>query len=423
MNYLLLTILIIFIIIICLTEFRVINKIEPFCQNFILPTKKAEEESKTKCCKKTADNYQAPTMNKKYRCTDREAANFEPEEIVDENGRSDINQKLGNDAVCQYVDNDKCHFPVHLSNVNSFVDIVGNSAEIDKLIDENGINNYYLLPACGDEMRSRKLDLFHRLFLPYSLKRNEEGELVIEDGKVVKEYHRSPNGIGLNVWDFAGKVEGQQFTNTYKRFYGSPTFDSMKNKIQKQSYGFGKIPETYYQLQKLAEEKNLHIALAISSDFRRYAIGMSPYEKDAMEIALLRCNTMQGSRQEAVNKWTPNGEGIFFIDKDRYFHYKNSEMVLDAVLKKIDKKELDRDMCRKSCNKKCNQSVVLGYNPVDRENPIATFRNSSEPILDKYEKLPEWQKEEIVKNDRVNNVLKTVEQCEREGYLCYVYRK
>ncbi len=194
---------------------------------------------------------------------------------------------------CKYINNKICRFPMAEAKVNSLHGITTNEDEFKSLVNDAG-------------------ELMPNNMLTQGVLYNDETKLKRQNKKrLFTELFFSPTevlGEGLNIWDEHGFVnmtlldKNDNFLITNKIITDTngnelsteilnSFIDSFDNIINRRSYNLGNVPGTYYKLVKLARDKGLHVALAVSKNADKYACGIATTKAIACDIALARCKT------------------------------------------------------------------------------------------------------------------------------------
>ena len=188
------------------------------------------------------------------------------------------------------IDNKLCRYPMNNSKINSLYGISKNEEEFKSLVNSEGDllpNNYLTVGPIFDDdlktLRENKKKLFNELFY------NSD----------------SLTGLGLNLFDRNGFVDMSMLTSAsdtitskdYKfnldgqsrniKILGS-YIDNLGNIVNRFGYNLN-LPKNYFELVKLANESNLHVALAVSKKCDKYACGIAKTKAIACDIALARC--------------------------------------------------------------------------------------------------------------------------------------
>jgi hypothetical protein len=198
-------------------------------------------------------------------------------------------KKIDN-SKCKMIDNKLCRFPMNNSKINSLYGISKNEDEFKSLVNSEGDllpNNYLTIGPLFDDitkkLRDNKKMLFNELFF------NSD----------------SIKGLGLNLYDNNGFVDMNMLTSAsdvlinkdYKfnldgksrniKILGS-YIDNLGKVVNRKGYNFS-LPKNYFELVKLANENDLHVALAVSKNCDKYACGIGKTKAIACDIALARC--------------------------------------------------------------------------------------------------------------------------------------
>jgi hypothetical protein len=246
---------------------------------------------KVACARYFAINYQnAKYPNEHKRCHDKNAYNFE------------LNSKIPDNNICIYENNNTCIFPTTLSNVNSLFEIIDNPDEYVTLINADGSVNYNNILRAGpciskNSHRSEKLELYYRLFNRNAI------DLPLSTYDPI-----------FNVWDLAGKVTQKQFNEGYGKILRTYDFveDGLSTTIEVQGYGVD-IPlnANYYDIvnalnNNMLSDRVKHIALAVSLDCSKYAIGIASSKDAAMDIAMMNAILFDANTADINDKLEVN---------------------------------------------------------------------------------------------------------------------
>ena len=226
---------------------------------------------------------------------------FDREVIIDDN--DDLRYKDGNfvykqsnkidNSKCKTINNKICRYPMSETKINSLHGITSNDDEFKSLVNNDGDlmpGNMLTQGVMYDD--STKMTRLH--------KKNLYKELFFDSDTI--------EGNGLNLWDSNGFVDMVLLTSTdnilfknYKVNIGSDNelntniltsiSDNFSNVINRKGYNLEGIPRNYYELVKLAGNKGLKVALAISKNANKYACGIASTRATACDIALARCKT------------------------------------------------------------------------------------------------------------------------------------
>ena len=474
-------IVIIFVIIILITS----NNIEPFVpgkactdiksKNYKNPISLSPNETSDNCvcdypsnivCSRYfATNYQHPNYsNDLKRCFDTSAYNFE------------INDKVKDNNLCQYENNDVCYFPINTSNINSLYDIIDNPEEYLSLHDSNGNINYNNILRSGPcipkrKNRSVKLDLYYRLF-----------------NRDVINLSLSGLDPMFNLWDSTGKVTQEQLSDPYNKIIRSYNFteENLDTKIDVFGYGINiPINSSYTQIVNTfinqSDDKKRHIALAISKNCDKYAIGIGKTKELAMDIAIMNCLLYEPISDENVetkqninvdrsynriihqfkktkmltieeyqkakddiskniivsdeikllvnymdklNENKENPIGILMVNNSRYFKYANDPDIIDKCLDKIKNISSNCDPNGKVVNGEinCNEIVMLKY---DNKKQQCSILQNDQNVIKNYEydfsktnKLSEINKNTPIK---MINSMYINYGCNNPDSQCFIY--
>lgn len=270
------------------------------------------------CHRPLANNFTEEIYDNNYRCSDKNAYNFEdPEYIVDSKGdqvsvkQSDLIdgkycgefvdissgnikkvKKCQNVDVCKYIENKTCTYPMSNVKINSLRGITSSNEEFNGLVTSKDINqnneiieldelklmpdNYITLgPHLSNEsseLRKNYKKLYTRLF-------NNDGSML--------------NNEGLNIWDKNGKIELYQLNIDNNRSdLEYKNYLSNNGKVMdKINYNLSKMPKNYYELVKLFNDRGYQVALAVNDSSTKYAVGIGKTKSEATDVALLRCIT------------------------------------------------------------------------------------------------------------------------------------
>lgn len=195
-----------------------------------------------------------------------------------------------NNSKCKMIDNKLCRFPMNNSKINSLYGISNNEDEFKSLVNGEGdlLPNNYLTtgPLFDNEIKKQREDkkkLFNELFF------NSD----------------SISGLGLNLYDKNGFVDISMLTSASDviiskdysfnldgktrniKIIGS-YIDNFGKIVNRYGYNFN-LPKNYFELVKLANDNNLHVALAVSKKCDKYACGIGQTKAIACDVALSRC--------------------------------------------------------------------------------------------------------------------------------------
>ncbi len=360
-------------------------------------------EDKVICSRYFSLGYKYPDYtNPTRRCHDKDAYNFE------------INSKSPDNSLCQYENNNTCIFPVSMSNINSLYDIIDNPEEYKSLLNGNGEINYGNILRSGPciprhKNRGNKLDLYFRLF----------------NRSAINLSISSTDPI-FNLWDLTGKINSEQLKQEYGKIIRTYKFseDNLETTMEVIGYGLN-IPNnsSYNDIVKKfntnSNDKIKHIALAVSKDGSKYAIGISNTKDGAMDIAILNAilyeplndsnidnvssfnmdrsytrsislfskasilsdqeynkikqdikdnkivdeeNRLLIYYKDKITENITNPVGILMINNNRYFKYPNNSNVLDKcldVIPSIETKCYDTDKFGNERN--CNEVIMIRH--------------------------------------------------------------
>lgn len=227
------------------------------------------DNSKIICSRYFSSNYIEPTFsNTTIRCHDTTAYNFE------------LNTKLPDNSVCQYENNEQCIFPISYTNINSLYDIIDNPSEYASIINSDGSINYNNILTVGPcisvtKNRAQKLKLHYQIF-------NRKQH------KMVNMYEPI-----FNIWDYAGKISIEQLKFSFGKTYKSYKFHipnenvKLETNIDMNGYGIDVDINVSYPLLVDKINNTKQIALAISNNCDKYAIGIGNTADLAMDIAMM----------------------------------------------------------------------------------------------------------------------------------------
>ncbi len=198
-------------------------------------------------------------------------------------------KKIDN-SKCKMIDNKLCRFPMNNSKINSLYGISKNEDEFKSLVNSEGDllpNNYLTNGPLFDEetkkLRKSKKNLFNELFFNSDSIKGYGLNLYDKNGFVNMNMLTSANDVIINSdynFNLDGKSRNIKILGSY--------IDSFGNIINRKGYNFT-LPKNYFELVKVANENNLHVALAVSKNCDRYACGIGQTKAIACDVALARC--------------------------------------------------------------------------------------------------------------------------------------
>jgi hypothetical protein len=198
-------------------------------------------------------------------------------------------KKIDN-SKCKMIDNKLCRFPMNNSKINSLYGISKNEDEFKSLVNSEGDllpNNYLTNGPLFDEatkkLRKNKKKLFNELFFNSDSIKGYGLNLYDKNGFVNMNMLTSASDVIINSdynFNLDGKSRNIKILGSY--------IDSFGNIINRKGYNFT-LPKNYFELVKVANENNLHVALAVSKDSDRYACGIGKTKAIACDVALARC--------------------------------------------------------------------------------------------------------------------------------------
>jgi len=198
-------------------------------------------------------------------------------------------KKIDN-SKCKMIDNKLCRFPMNNSKINSLYGISKNEDEFKSLVNSEGDllpNNYLTNGPLFDEatkkLRKNKKKLFNELFFNSDSIKGYGLNLYDKNGFVNMNMLTSASDVIINSdynFNLDGKSRNIKILGSY--------IDSFGNIINRKGYNFT-LPKNYFELVKVANENNLHVALAVSKDCDRYACGIGKTKAIACDVALARC--------------------------------------------------------------------------------------------------------------------------------------
>ena len=417
------------------------------------------------CSRYFATNYQSPDYSDDFkRCFDTTAYNFE------------INDKIKNNNLCQYENNDVCYFPINTSNINSLYDIIDNPEEYLSLHNEDGNINYNNILRSGPcipkrKNRNVKLELYYRLFNRNAI-------------------NLSLSGLDpmFNLWDSNGKITEEQLNASYGKIIRSYNFieEGLDTNIDVTGYGIQIPVKSSYEeivntFSNQSDDKKRHVALAISKNCDKYAIGVGKTKELAMDIAILNCLLYEPiidenieSKQnvnidrsynriiyqfkktklfsiaeyektkedigkninvsddmkllinyiDKINENKENPIGILMVNNLRYFKYANDPNILDKCLDKIKDISSNCDPNNKIINGEinCNEVVMLKYD--NKKQKCSILQNDQNAIknyeydFSKTKKLSEINKNIPIK--MINSMYMNY-GCNNPDTQCFIY--
>jgi hypothetical protein len=198
-------------------------------------------------------------------------------------------KKIDN-SKCKMIDNKLCRFPMNNSKINSLYGISKNEDEFKSLVNSEGDllpNNYLTNGPLFDEetkkLRKSKKNLFNELFFNSDSIKGYGLNLYDKNGFVNMNMLTSANDVIINSdynFNLDGKSRNIKILGSY--------IDSFGNIINRKGYNFT-LPKNYFELVKVANENNLHVALSVSKNCDRYACGIGQTKAIACDVALARC--------------------------------------------------------------------------------------------------------------------------------------
>ena len=414
------------------------------------------------CSRYFATNFQEPNYsNPEQRCHDTNSYNFE------------INTKIPNNDLCQFENNDTCIFPVSLSNVNSLFDIINNPDEFVSIHDKDFNVNYNNILRAGPciskkNNRNGKLELYYRLF-------NRDS---------IKPMNNYLDPI-FNLWDLSGKITYDQLKAEYGAIIRTYNFveENISTTIDVQGYNL-QIPfDSDYStiVNKFNNTTNTdhikHVALAVSKNGSKYAIGIGKTKDAAMDIAFLNAllyddndKDRSGSVDRSYTRYIflirkaklmdnilyqtikrdiienkivkdedrllvfikdklfedeTNPIGILMLNNERYFKYNNDPSTLDKCIDQI--KNINSTCYNNNNNKiiagepNCNEAILLRYDKSNNkcnivQNSVNIIKNSDYD-LSKSKNLKELTVNAPIKI--INNLMEN--NCNNDNVNCFIY--
>jgi len=198
-------------------------------------------------------------------------------------------KKIDN-SKCKMIDNKLCRFPMNNSKINSLYGISKNEDEFKSLVNSEGDllpNNYLTNGPLFDEetkkLRKSKKTLFNELFFNSDSIKGYGLNLYDKNGFVNMNMLTSASDVIINSdynFNLDGKSRNIKILGSY--------IDSFGNIINRKGYNFT-LPKNYFELVKVANENNLHVALSVSKNCDRYACGIGQTKAIACDVALARC--------------------------------------------------------------------------------------------------------------------------------------
>lgn len=268
------------------------------------------------CSKYFALNYKTSDYsNDSKRCFDTKAYNFE------------INDKVKDNSLCQYENNDICYFPISNTHVNSLYDIIDNPDEYLSLHSNDGNINYNNILRSGpcipkNKNRGPKLELYYRLF-----------------NRTAINLSMSQLDPIFNLWDNTGKITYDQLTGQYGKTIRSYNFteEGLNTNIDVIGYGLNASYDISYSnivelFNNQPDDKKRHVALAISKNSDKYAIGIGKTLENAMDIAMMNCILYEIPNNDA------NLNQNIYVDRSynrTVYQFKKAKMISDDDYKKI----------------------------------------------------------------------------------------
>ena len=198
-------------------------------------------------------------------------------------------KKIDN-SKCLMIDNKLCRFPMNNSKINSLYGISKNEEEFKSLVNSEGDllpNNYLTIGPMFDDdlkkLRENKKKLFNELFYNSDSLTGLGLNLFDKNGFVDMNMLSSASDT-ITSKDFRFNLDGQSRNIKILGSY----IDNLGNIVNRFGYNLN-LPKNYFELVKLANESNLHVALAVSKKCDKYACGIGKTKAIACDIALARC--------------------------------------------------------------------------------------------------------------------------------------
>lgn len=419
--------------------------------------------NKVLCSRYFATNYQDAKYPDQYkRCHDKNAYNFE------------LNNKIPDNTLCTYENNEICIFPTNLTNINSLFDIIDNPDEYISLLNSDNMVNYANIVRAGPHIpknkhRGEKLELYYRLF----------------NRKAISLTMSSYDPI-YNTWDLSGKITLDQFKENYNKVVRTFDFneDGLNTIIEVKGYGLSFDDDNNISYTTLVDkltnnffsDRNKHVALAVSLDCTKYGIGVGNTKDAAMDIAiantiLTNYNIDSNNKLEVNRSYTRtiylfkkaqlmsldeydrikkdiadkkivsdeskllieyrdklieninNPVGILMIDNERYFKYPNNSEVLNKcndLVKNIESKCFDNTIINGERN--CNEVIVLRH---DNNNDKCSIvqQNKNVFVNSQYDLSGQSSNKELTVNIpiKITNALFSDSGCGKNNVDCFIY--
>ena len=277
----------------------------PFAENYIDISSDSESVCGNKDFSNYVDVFQYDDKNDKIRLKINEV-NGEPLLYLDREVIADVDginliykddnsivykqtKKIDN-TKCKNIDNKLCRFPMNNSKINSLYGISKNEDEFKSLVNSNGDllpNNYLTNGPLFDEdtleLRKSKKKLFKELFFNSETITGLGLNLFDKNGFIDMNMLTSANDVIINKdynFNLDGKSRNIKILGSY--------IDSLGNIINRKGYNFT-LPKNYFELVKIANDNNFHVALAVSKNSDKYACGIGKTKAIACDVALARC--------------------------------------------------------------------------------------------------------------------------------------
>lgn len=420
-------------------------------------------QDKVVCSRYFATNYrEARYSNEFKRCHDKNAYNFE------------LNSKIPDNSLCTYENNEICIFPTNLTNVNSLFEIIDNPDEYMSLIENDKINYNNILRAgpCvpKNKHRSEKLDLYFRLF-----------------NRHANTLSMSNLDPAFNIWDVSGKVTVDQLRDSYDKILRTFDFteDGLSTTIEVKCYGADVTNDLSYVdlVNKLntgmLSDRIKHVALAVSLDCKKYAIGIGNSKDAAMDIAMISAmlfdnnvtdtntklevnrsytrmiNIMKKSQRMTLDEYDKikkdiadnkivdeeskltvlcrdkmienvnNPIGILMVNNNRYFKYPNDPNILNKcqhLVKDIESKCFDNTDIKGIRN--CNEVIMLRHD--NSNNKCSIIQQQNNIINNSKYNLSDADKDILVELThnvpiKLVNSLLSESGCGKNNVDCFIY--
>lgn len=248
--------------------------------NYVDVYKRDEKGNKIRASEKLAEGNPPSYFNKLVK--------KDGDYLVDYNNNKIYEQKYKiNNKTCLNINNLLCRFPMAKTPVNSLYHIINNYDEYKLLITKDNLLaiDKYVINDKNPEIKKLKENqflLFKKLFTNtnmYIFNIYDLNGYVSDYQLEYKNKHlKSLNKHGVKYID--NKIVRSNICFSYT--------DNLGNIKIRKGYDVGQI-SNYYQLVEKMNNNDLHVALAVSKDASKYAIGIGKTKSIACDIALIRC--------------------------------------------------------------------------------------------------------------------------------------